>query len=570
MTNHLWQSTVFAAAAWALALALRKNRAAVRHAIWLAASLKFLIPFSLLIAAGSRIEWRPVAALDPAPAQFTRMVGQVAEPFSLDLEQPARGEEPSSPLPAILFGVWAAGSAICVFSWLRAWLRARAAVRCAAPTGWIGDVEIRSGSSRIEPGVFGILRPVLLLPEGIEERLTPEQIRAIIAHEMAHVRRRDNLWSAMHMLVETVFWFHPAVWLIRARLEQERETACDEAVLGESVKPEVYAQGILNVCRHFLEPRPACVSGVSGADLRKRIEAIMADRVAGKLNPARRALLAAATLATVAGPVAIGLIGIPSMRAQEKLSFDVASIKINKSEDPRRGFNFESGRFVAYKLPLDTLIALAYDLPLIRRSISGGPDWTRTENFDVEGKADMPAGTSSKERETRMKLMLRTLLAERFRLELRREKKDMPVYVLMVAKNGPKLKKADIEEKDCPQGPVNGNNCHVINGGRGRGLHARAADMNDVALFVANWLDRPLIDKTGLKDLYQLDTEGWVDNAPRPPRPDGTVTDEDIAAADPTRPTVFMMFQKLGLKMEGQKAPVDVYSIEHAEQPAAN
>ena len=83
----------------------------------------------------------------------------------------------------------------------------------------------------IEPGVFGILRPVLMWPAGIEDRLSDEQIEAILAHEVAHVRRRDNLAALIHMLVEAVFWFHPLVWWIGARLVDERERACDEDVV---------------------------------------------------------------------------------------------------------------------------------------------------------------------------------------------------------------------------------------------------------------------------------------------------------------------------------------------------
>ena len=85
--------------------------------------------------------------------------------------------------------------------------------------------------ARIEPGVLGILKPILLLPKGITDRLPPAQLDAIIAHEMSHVRRRDNLTGAIHMLVEAIFWFHPMVWWIEARLIEERERACDEEVL---------------------------------------------------------------------------------------------------------------------------------------------------------------------------------------------------------------------------------------------------------------------------------------------------------------------------------------------------
>ena len=81
------------------------------------------------------------------------------------------------------------------------------------------------------PGVFGIVRPVLLWPRDIETRLDDAQVRAILAHELAHVRRRDNLTAAVHMVVEAIFWFYPLVWWIGSRLVNERERACDEEVV---------------------------------------------------------------------------------------------------------------------------------------------------------------------------------------------------------------------------------------------------------------------------------------------------------------------------------------------------
>ncbi len=112
--------------------------------------------------------------------------------------------------------------------------------------------------------------------------------------------------------------------------------------------------------------------------------------------------------------------------------------------------------------------------------------------------------------------MLQALLADRFKLGIHAVSTEMPVYALTMAKGGPKLEKADIEEKDCPEGqpemtlggPVTA--CHVFNGGRGRGLHARAADMADLVGFVEGWTDRPLLDKTGIKGLYRFDTSGWL------------------------------------------------------------
>ena len=98
-----------------------------------------------------------------------------------------------------------------------------------------------SSNQAIEPGVFGIVRPVLMWPAGIEDRLSGEQIEAILAHEVAHVRRRDNLAALIHMLVEAVFWFHPLAWWIGARLVDERERACDEEVVRRGTEPDVFS-----------------------------------------------------------------------------------------------------------------------------------------------------------------------------------------------------------------------------------------------------------------------------------------------------------------------------------------
>jgi beta-lactamase regulating signal transducer with metallopeptidase domain len=123
-----------------------------------------------------------------------------------------------------------------------------------------------------EPGAFGVRRAILVLPAGIVDRLTPPQLQAIVAHELCHVRRRDNLDTAVHMAVEALCWFHPLVWWLGARLMEERERACAEEVLLLGNDPKGYAQGILKTCELYLESPLRCVARLTGANLRKRIE----------------------------------------------------------------------------------------------------------------------------------------------------------------------------------------------------------------------------------------------------------------------------------------------------------
>ncbi len=168
-------------------------------------------------------------------------------------------------------------------------------------------------------------------------------------------------------------------------------------------------------------------------------------------------------------------------------------------------------------------------------------------------------------------MMVQALLVDRFKLAIHRESKEMPVYALLVAKGGPKLQRADIDEKDCPEaslnalGPVTPSTpipdvCHAFNGGMGRGLHAKAANMSDLAACVENWTDRPLLDRTGINGLYRFETKGWQPMDP-----------SVAAGSDVTdRLTVYQMFGELGLRIEAQKGVVDVYVIEHMEKPASN
>src|SRR5258708_23167465 len=291
LANHLWQSTLFAGLAGLLTLTLRNNHARLRHGVWLADSCTFLIPLPGLVAMGGHIRWR--SAPDTTQSNWSVVLEEVSQSFPASaVSSPLLANAPpaASPLPAILLGIWAFGFVGISCSWWIRWRRIRAVVRAGSPVHM--EIPIRAMCSRtsLEPGVFGVFRPVLLLPEGIFERLAPAQLQAVIAHELCHVRHRDNPIAAMHMFVETVFWFHPLVWWIGKRMVEERERACDEEVLRLGSEPRVYAEGILNVCKSYLSSPLACTSGVTGADLKRRIEAIVTNRAARNLDPIRKSL----------------------------------------------------------------------------------------------------------------------------------------------------------------------------------------------------------------------------------------------------------------------------------------
>jgi bla regulator protein BlaR1 len=545
--NHLWQSTVFAILAAILTLAFRKNRAQVRYWLWLSASVKFLIPFSLLMSVGSNLEWAPAAQTIAMPVVSSTMV-QFTQPFPEAVSFVPSTTGTLDWVPMSILGVWACGFAAIALIRFRGWLRVRGAIRASFPLEISAPVDIRSSPGLLEPGVVGFLRPVLLLPEGIAECLTPRQLEAVLAHELCHVRRRDNLTSAIHMIVEAVFWFHPFVWWIGARLVDERERACDEAVLSLGNEPQVYAEAILNVCKIYLESPLRCVSGVTGSDLKKRIQAILTGRVAGELNFLKRVALAIAGIAVLALPVLVGIMNSPAIRAQSQPAFDVASIKRSGPDTGGSGkqksgegdgggrLRFTPGRVTGTKVSARRIILEAYHVT--PRQLSGGPGWLDSERFDLEAKTGAAAS------ETQIRTMLQTMLDDRFKLVLRRETKEIPVYALMVGKNGSKLREWNTNE--------DGIRLPLPKMARREDAVGYFMDRGKMQTFIDDLsrnpsIDRPVLDRTGLQGAYLF-----------------------YLAFGPDDNMITATQDQLGLRFETQRAPMDILVIDHVEKPTEN
>jgi len=333
--NHLWQSTLFVIAVWAIVLMLRRNRAAVRHRLWLAASVKFLVPFSLLAGIGSHFQWQTQPVTPSHPVSV--IVETMSQPFSVSIPSVVptntSAARQASRFPAVLIGVWLCGVAASLLWWFIRWRQVRRAVRLAVPSNLDGPLRVMYGPARFEPGVFGIFRPVLLLPEYIAHRFTPAQLQAVLAHELCHARRRDNLAMAIHMSVEALFWFHPLVWFIEARLIEEQERACDEEVLRLGSDPEVYAESILKICEYYLTSPLICVAGITGSNLKKRIEDIMKNRVPLQLSLGRALLLSAAAISALAGPVIIGIGNVKMAGAQSQPAVRTVASAIGIGEE---------------------------------------------------------------------------------------------------------------------------------------------------------------------------------------------------------------------------------------------
>jgi len=606
IVNHLWQSSCFVLLAGLLAMALRNGPPKVRYWIWLTASLKFLAPLALLVSLGSMVP-RPAQraswATDPVPFIPNALV-QIAEPFTPSFYSAVPVHAPTHWLLPVIGIVWAFGFLAIASVRCRSWLHIRAALRAATPIELPIPIPALIVPSAAEPGIIGFLQPVLVLPPQLMERLNSPQLDSLLAHEMCHVRRRDNLFAAVHMVVEAVFWFHPLVWWIGSRMVEERELACDEEVLRIGCEPSDYVEGILKVCRFYTESPLPCVSGVTGADVKKRLRAILAGNVARELNGTKKIGLAMIGLAAFVAPVLIGVLNAPAILAQDdtdwqvkaggKKSFDIASVKPTKI-DRLPNFNFgpgdektRGGRLSA-TLDVRGFIEFANKLARFQTeyAYAHAPEWVRVDRYAIDARAP---GDPTKDQ---MRLMMQSLLADRFKLVVHFENKRLPVLALRQVtpgKLGPKL----LPHSQGPpcleyESPVFGAKppdprkdvFPPTCGGATRGIHGtqwvgnRDTTMATTAQQIYSWgslmgeIDRPVVDQTGLNGTFDFVVEY---NGPG-------ITARVAAAAPPGAPVqsdefgtpfVEAVRQQLGLKLVRTEGPVRVLVIDRVQRPSEN
>ena len=587
LADHLWQSTVFGVAAAALTLALRKNSARLRYFIWLAASLKFWLPFSLLVALGRQFAWRHSPASPTSGLYIIQVAGQ---PFTRPLPITATSAPaPAGSLPLllpILLGVWLCGFLAVLFIWIARWWRISAALRKSAPltdgrefstlrrlegvARIVRPMKILFSGASLEPGIFGIIRPVLLWPGSISEHLDDSHIEAVIAHELCHVRRRDNLWAALHMLVQAIFWFHPLVWWIGARLIAERELACDEAVLELGSQRHTYAESILKVCEFCLSSPLTCVSGVTGSDLKKRMVHIMNDHVVRKLSFVRRILLWTAAGLAIALPVAFGLLNATPSRAESAVGTAPKYVDVSVKPHPedlngpnmtRVMISLKDASFMARGVSVQSLVQLAYRVQ--DSQLAQAPEWLDSAKYDVDAKVDNAAADAwgkltEDQRGTVSRQMLQTLLADQFKLKVHQEAQDLPAYVLTVADGGGKLTK----EPDGTHG--------MMQLGMGE-LTSRGTPLDLLTSQLSLRLGRPVVDKTGLAGKYAYSLHWTPDADERARMQQKEPIASDSPASNEAGPSLLTAIQEqLGLTLQPVTTRVQVLVIDHVEQPSAS
>jgi uncharacterized protein (TIGR03435 family) len=240
------------------------------------------------------------------------------------------------------------------------------------------------------------------------------------------------------------------------------------------------------------------------------------------------------------------------MAADANPVFEVATVKPSKPEAQGMGYRVNGRSFSTLNTTLSNLITFAYGIHA--RQVTGAPEWVDKEKFDISAKPD----GEGQPNDAQWKMMVQKLLADRFKLTFHRDKKELSVYALTVAKAGPKMTQSAGDPNGLP-----GLNF------RGLGLLAVInANMSDFTqLMQGAVLDRPVVDQTGIKGRWDF-TLNWTPDefqfagmGAKPPAPPADAPNPDLFTA---------IQQQIGLKLDSTKAATEVFVVDHVEKPSEN
>jgi uncharacterized protein (TIGR03435 family) len=595
LVHFVWQGAVLGLVAALLLYSLRKQSAGVRYVIacsTLAVMLLTAVATAAMVRVNDANRENPrrvnVVLARQSPGDLA-----VALPIQLDVRPSGAGvrARTEAAFPWIV-SIWLIGVVVLAARGAIGWWQVRRLHRLALSSKastWqatgsriAGHLGIARVVRIVEvpcidvPFVIGCLRPVVVLPVAAMAQLNVMQVEAILAHELAHVRRHDYLVNLLQTLAETLFFYHPAIWWLSARIRDEREHCCDDVAVDVCGDPVGYAAALTELAM-WRAGDVALAAAASGGSLIERVRRIL--KLELPQPPTAQWTL---TFLVLVGLLTTAAAIVRSQaQGDEELSFEVASVRPNSSPDERKmmlGVQ-PGGRFTATNVSVFALIRSAYGLQEFQ--LIGGPEWISTATFDIMAKADrdfpvpVPGGPPSPAQR-----MLRSLLRDRFKLVVRRDTREMPIYALIRAREdgklGSELKPSTI---DCeafgaarrgggaPQFKPGERPVCGIRMGFGE-LAGGGFPLSSLASSLVQTVERIVVDRTGLSGNFDFYVR-WT-----PERlPPGAPTDRPFrmngAEIDPSGPSIFTALQEqLGLKLESTRGPVDVLVIDHVERPS--
>ena len=608
LIHFIWQGALVGMLLWVALAALRNRSADVRYAVSCAA-LAVLVAAPVVTAATFVLRAVPVDVRAASMATGLRTLIAPQPMLSIWVNPEAASAPWLAQMQLWALPVWSMG--VLLFSVRLAWgcthafaLGRRGDPADEAVLAMVRAVGRRMGIGRPVrvlmslladgPSVLGWLRPIILLPPAIAMGLTPSELEAVIAHELAHVKRCDYLVNVFQVVAETLFFYHPAVWWTSSRIRLERELCCDDLVVRSCGDPLCYARALTTLEKQRVSA-PAMAMAITGSPLLYRIQRLLgvSTRAYGLSRwPGVLALF----VVLMSAALHLNWTRLLAQTGADAPQFEVASVKPHKSDDGTFGIMGQpGGRFTATNASLRLLIRTAYQLQ--DDQIVGGPGWLNADHFDIVAKAQENASfvpPPPGQGPGPMQLMLRALLADRFKLTVHTETRELPIYALVMARR---------DSKPGSQLRVSAVDCAALAAARGRGgpgapgrsdgpargtasptpfapgerppcamrigpgtITSGGTRMPQLATTLSTWVDRIVVDRTGLSGSYDVDLQWTPDQMPF-----GLGAAPPAAAAlpiDPDRPSIFTALQEqLGLKLEAQRGQVEVLVIDRAEPP---
>jgi uncharacterized protein (TIGR03435 family) len=539
------KATVILAAGLLTIRCTRRSRAATRH---------FVLASAFAVVLTLPVTERAVPAVTlsvgtPVPSAVPKTLPIVMSPeFTAPqaAPEPARSidgrhsERTQPSTEALLIATWAIGAALFLAPVLVTPRRLRK-LRGTARTWHEGEELVRAIGSGVHrpvtvlmhedvaaPLTCGIVRPTIVLPS---QAITwaDHEIKQALVHELEHIRRADWPVHIATRLVCAIYWFNPLAWIAWRQLSLEAERACDDAVLGIAERT-AYAQQLVTLARRARTSPVPVLSMVNRSELSERISSLLDEaQTRGRLG-----FRGAATILAIAGILAAVVVPLRAaaqapVQVQDPAtlpSFDVVSVKENKSGDMAQGSRRQPGRIVITNVPLRLSIINFFGLQ--PQQLIGGPDWIDSTRYDIiaQFSGEMPVtepGTVGP-----LQLMMQRVFAERFKLAVHTETREIPVYELSLARRdrtlGSKLKPA---ATDCeavmnamlksareggppptagPQLP-DGRPACGMRFGPGNRLVAGGTSMAALARNMSNQAGRIIVDKTGLIGGFDIELE---------------------------------------------------------------
>ncbi len=601
------RATVIAGSCAVIIWLLRIKGASVRHAMWTGVVL-VMLALPVLTSWGpsitvrilrrpSLVEVSVPARSVPTPTQTLRQDRMT--PFSSFVASPMWTGSRIASL------VYVAGLSVLIFrlllgTWQAVALRRRATV-----------IQDRlTSSDYATPVTTGVWAPRVILP-ATWPNWSPEHLAAVLAHEAEHVRRRDPLVQWLALLSRAVFWFNPTAWWVPRHLSTLAEEACDDAVLGQGNHPVAYAEALLLCAEaaHDSGGRTVRVGlAMPGKGLPQRIERILSGgsrQRASWLRVGSACVIGALTCATGAAATidrrvsersSLDLSWPPLAAASLTASvsaqfggFEVASVKrSNPNATGPIGVVVPAfGRLTATNATLRRLVFAAYQLQPFQ--VVGGPAWANTDKFDINAKAIDSSTTPAQFFD-----LLKTLLADRFKLRVHTETREVPLFVLTVSRNdgrvGPKLTPSatacpdlEVQQQRQAETLAQGGSAPPATPGERRpcsitllpstsapgsiAVQATGQTMQSLSVALTQLLSRTVVDRTGLTGQYDFTLLVDLQTLARLSADLGD-NPQPLPSGLSEAPALTTQLQEdLGLKLDSQRGPGEVLVIDGAEPP---